>query len=133
MNVVLDTNVVVSAFLSPAGKPAAILGLVLQGKLSICVNTAILSEYEQVLSRQRFIERMHHTDIRRFMDIIYTIGIKVNAVPSAIELPDESDRTFYDCAKAAKANLVTGNKRHYPDEPFIQDPAEFLSRTYPNI
>jgi len=39
---------------------------------------------------------------------------------------DEDDRIFYDTAKSANAVLVTGNKKHYPDESFIMTPAEFL-------
>ena len=31
-------------------------------------------------------------------------------------MPDESDRIFYDTAKAVNAYLVTGNLKHYPEE-----------------
>lgn len=126
MKVVLDTNVVVSAFLSPAGKPAAILRLVLQNNINVCHNTVILSEYEQVLYRPKFSERIHRAMIQRFFEIIYDIGICINTVPGYEILPDESDRVFYDTAKAAGAVLITGNKKHYPVKNFIQDPHEFL-------
>ena len=39
---------------------------------------------------------------------------------------DEDDRIFYDTAKTAKAYLITGNKKHYPQENFIFTPADFL-------
>ena len=129
MRVVLDTNVIVSAFLSPEGKPAAILRMVLHDDLEICVNTAIIVEYEQVLSRLKFAERISLASIRRFFEILYEIGTKVDFIPSINDLPDEADRKFYDTAKTADATLITGNKKHYPDERFIQDPAEFLSRS----
>jgi len=45
-----------------------------------------------------------------------------------ISLPDESDRIFYDTACESKAILITGNKKHYPDEEFIMTPADFLLR-----
>ena len=127
MKIVLDTNVIVSAFLSPEGKPAAILKMVLHDDLEICVNTAILVEYEQVLSRVKFSERISLASIQRFFEILFEIGTKVDYVPGDIDLPDEADRKFYDTAIAASAILVTGNRKHYPDKSFIQDPADFLS------
>ena len=126
MKVVLDTNVIVSAFLSAEGKPAMILRHVLQRDISIFINSSIVIEYEQVLSRPKFARRIDYPAIQRFFDVLYTIGIVVDAQPSIIELPDEADRKFYDVALAAGAILVTGNKRHYPSETFIVDPAEFM-------
>jgi hypothetical protein len=48
---------------------------------------------------------------------------------SQVNLPDEADRKLYDVAEAAGAILVTGNKKHYPDEPFTKDPAEFMAES----
>jgi len=127
MKVVLDTNVVVSAFLSPAGKPASILQLVLRHDLDICFNTAILAEYEQVLSRTKFAGKIHQPAIQRFFELMRDFGIKTTCGLSQTNLPDETDRKFYDVAKAAGAILITGNKKHYPNEPFIKEPAEFMN------
>jgi len=41
-------------------------------------------------------------------------------------MTDETDRVFYDTAKASGAILITGNIRHYPAMPFIMTPADFL-------
>ena len=128
MKVVLDTNVVVSAFLSPIGNPATILQLALRRDIEICFNTAILSEYEQVLCRAKSADRIYKSAIERFFEIIYCIGRNTIATPSNIDMTDESDRIFFDVAKSAEALLITGNKKHYPSEPFILDPAEFLKR-----
>ena len=125
--VVLDTNVVVSAFLSPTGKPAAILQLILRHDLDICFDTAILAEYEQVLIRSKFAGKIHQPSIERFFELVSDFGIKIISGISQISLPDETDRKFYDAAKTANAYLITGNKKHYPDEPFIKDPAEFIA------
>ena len=48
--------------------------------------------------------------------------------PAASDIPmiDETDRIFYDTAKAAGATLITGNIKHYPAEPFIMLPADFI-------
>ena len=131
MKVVLDTNVVVSAFLSPAGKPAFILHLVLRHNLDICFDTAILAEYEQVLTRSKFAGKIHQSAIERFFELVRDFGIKTIGGVSKIKLPDETDRKFYDVAKTAGAILVTGNKKHFPDESFIKDPAEFINQLSP--
>ena len=128
MRVVLDTNVIVSAFLSPAGKPAAILQLVLRRDLDICFNTAILAEYEQVLTRSKFAGRIHKPAIERFFELMHGFGTMMIADVSQISLPDETDRKFYDVAKTAGAILVTGNRKHFPDEDFIMEPTEFIAK-----
>ncbi len=128
MKVVLDTNVVVSAFLSPGGKPAAIVELVFRGDLQPCFNTAILAEYEQVLYRSKFAMKIPARAIARFFEVLNSIGLYVIATPSVDKLPDETDRRFYDVAKACGACLVTGNKKHFPDEAFILSPAELINK-----
>jgi len=126
MKVVLDTNVVVSAFLSPAGKSAIILQMVIKRDIEICVNTAILAEYEEVLCRPKFAKQIHQSAISRFFEIIHSIALNISGNPSWISMPDETDRKCYDLAKTADAYLVTGNKKHYPDDAFIKTPNEFL-------
>ncbi len=54
MRIVLDTNVLVSALLSPHGPPAQILQLILAGKLVPCLDLRILDEYRQVSRRPKF-------------------------------------------------------------------------------
>jgi len=50
----------------------------------------------------------------------------VSTDKSDIPFNDETDRKFYDAAKGSGAYLITGNKRHYPIEPVIVTPADFL-------
>ena len=52
--IVLDTNVLVSAFLNPTGAPAQVLTLLLAGELKLLVDERILAEYAEVLARPRF-------------------------------------------------------------------------------
>jgi predicted nucleic acid-binding protein len=41
-------------------------------------------------------------------------------------MTDETDRKFFDVAKACEAVLITGNRKHYPQDPLIITPAEFV-------
>jgi uncharacterized protein len=54
MRVVADTNVLVSALLTPSGGPGAILAAVDAGDLVLVVSPALLDELEDVLARDRF-------------------------------------------------------------------------------
>ena len=101
--------------------------LALQHHFDIGYDTAILAEYEQVLGRDKFAGRIHQLDIQRFFEILYQVGINIISSPSSFYLPDESDRKFYDVAKAANADIITGNTKDYPDEPFILTPTEFIN------
>ena len=54
IRVVLDTNIIVSAYLNEDGLPFAILKLSLAGVLRVCVSGAILAEYEELLGRKSY-------------------------------------------------------------------------------
>ena len=122
--VVLDTNVIVSASLSRNGNPAKIYKMFLAGLLTLVYCEAILAEYEDVLYRPHL--RIPHSDANIVMAVIRQLGEKTIVVPSINPMPDEDDRVFYDTAKSALAFLITGNTKHYPNEPFILTPSAFL-------
>ena len=128
MRLVLDTNIIISAFINPKGIPSQILRLVLQQKAELFYNTYILSEYENVMKRPKFSDKIDKNLIVRFINLIKSIGISYDPIPSNIKLPDEKDRIFYDTAKGSSSLLITGNIKHYPKEPFIMQPSEFMQR-----
>jgi len=61
--IVIDTNILVSAILTPKGNPAKILKLVLEGKLSLIITPAILEETRQVLRYPRLVKLMKKNKI----------------------------------------------------------------------
>jgi len=129
VKLVLDTNIVISAFINPGGKPSQILKMVLNRKAELYYNSAILSEYESVMLRPKFSSVIDSNNIRRFIDIIRSIGIPFNPSVSNTKLPDESDRIFYDTAKESGSFLVSGNLKHFPKESFIMSVMDFLKLT----
>ena len=54
MNIVLDTNVLVSAMLSPGRKAYSILQTVLLGDFQLIFDSRIMQEYDQVLRYKKF-------------------------------------------------------------------------------
>lgn len=129
MRIVLDTNVVISSFLKPAGNPSRVLRLILQGDLEIVINEEILAEYTEVASRPIF-----HLDRNRVLvvlDYLRSVAIHAPSLPIRPSLPDPGDEPFIEVALSTKADfLITGNKKHYParscEDVTVVTPAEFL-------
>src|SRR5205814_10228197 len=65
IQVVLDTNIVVSALLQPLGPPAQVFTLAIRGSLQLCVTGKVYAEYEEVISRPRFQRPEDVTNARR--------------------------------------------------------------------
>ena len=125
LKVVIDTNIVISAAITPSGNCAKIIDIIAKNEeVRLYYNKEILFEYKEVLSRKYF--KIADKIQKGIIESIKKVGIKIVPNPSEISLPDESDRIFYDAARAAGAFLITGNKKHYPVEYFIILPSEFL-------
>jgi putative PIN family toxin of toxin-antitoxin system len=128
VRLVLDTNVIVSAFINPQGKPSEIIKIILSRKAELCYNAVILSEYENVMMRPKFSKVIDSNNVRRFINLVRSIGISFNTLPGNVKLPDESDRIFYDTARESGSILISGNLKHFPKEPFIMSPVDFLKK-----
>ena len=121
---VVDTNVLVSALLSPDGNPAKILSLVMNNQILLYFDSSIMHEYEEVLSREKF--PFTSEDISTLIHTILQLGISAISIPSKIHFNDEKDRKFFDLAKSSGAYLITGNIKHYPGKSFVVTPREFI-------
>jgi putative toxin-antitoxin system toxin component, PIN family len=132
INVVLDTNVLVSGLLSANGIPTQIVNAFKDKCFILFYSYEILAEYSDVLFRERL--GLNHEDVNNLLEEISKIGILITPDISNIPMSDEDDRVFYDVAKCCNAYLVTGNTKHYPYEPHILTPAQFIEmfekRTY---
>ena len=124
--VVIDTNVLVSAVLSPDGNPALILNMISHSKLHLFYSEKIIDEYRRVLTYERL--NISSETQGKAIEGIKNIGTLIKPPFSTVPLPDETDRIFYDTAIFAGAVLVTRNIKHFPDEQFIMTPAEILRK-----
>ena len=118
MRIVLDTNILVSALLSPDGKPAQIFNRFLRGEFTLCYDGRILREYEQVLYRAKF--HFEPEKVKAILDYIRLVGLEVDAPQSDVVFVDEFDKKFYEVAKFASAVLITGNLKHFPEDPIVK-------------
>jgi putative PIN family toxin of toxin-antitoxin system len=127
VKLVLDTNVVVSALLSPRNPPAKILGLVLSGSAGIALDNGILAEYVDVLNRDKF--EFDKDLVKTVLDYMAKEGEYIISAPQKIKLIDEGDRMFYELYKDKSVDfLITGNKKHFPGESNILTPRKFMEK-----
>ena len=114
---VIDTNVLVSGLLSPAGNEALLLLAIHQGLVRPCLSGDILDEYARVLARPRFAFPPDETGallamLREWGELFQPQGAPATS-------PDPADTKFLQCAAAAQAEfLVTGNRRDFPYSPY---------------
>ena len=63
------------------------------------------------------------------ISLILNRGIEVKPQPSGAVLPDMKDVIFYEVVLEKKDDgtyLITGNKKHFPNDPIVVTAAEFL-------
>ena len=127
--VVLDTNVLVSAFLGKNSNPAKLIDEAANGCVIPVYSREILKEYEEVLHREKF--PFASQDIRALLKLIKTRGMRIEPGEVKVTMPDPDDAVFYavvmEKRKEEDAYLVTGNQKHFPKEPFIVTPKEMLA------
>ena len=129
MNIVLDTNVLVSGLLTPFGPSGEIVRMVFTGELILHIDARILSEYREVLHRPKFKFNKDYVNI--LLDFIKQYGHVGSGLPLKNRLPDTEDEPFLEVAIAGKVRaLITGNIAHYPlsirEAVKIYSPSEFL-------
>lgn len=108
--IVLDTNCLLQSL--PSKSPYhKIWTDILCGKISLCVNTEILDEYEEILALKT------NRDIA--INVVETIARLHTTVYQEIYVhfglihDDEDDNKFADCAVASSAKYIVTNDKHY--------------------
>jgi uncharacterized protein len=129
MRLVLDTNVLVSALLTPRGPCARILADIVQGGSTLLLDARILSEWTEVLARPKF--RLPPVPVKTLLGYLSSEADWILARPLAPDLlPDPDDLPFLEVAREGSGTLVTGNIRHFPETARkgvrILDPAQAL-------
>ena len=115
MNIVLDTNVLVSGLLSPFGPCGEIVRMVSSAELKLAFDARIITEYKDVLIRPKF--KFDKNKIDALLDHINYRGLVVASSPLPQSLPDIDDEPFLEVTIAAKAVcIVTGNHIHFPPD-----------------
>ena len=111
MRVVLDTNILVSALIVPAGKPAAIYSAWVEGKFTLLTCAAHLDELLATLQKPRVAELIKPYKAGRLVNQIRKLAEDAGALPPVHRSPDPTDDFLLALCEAGNADyLVTGDK-----------------------
>lgn len=124
---VIDTNVIVSAFITHQRDSATVkvMERLYRQEIVALYDEDILAEYREVLSRRKF--NISSEAIQDLISFLYAYGINAKRIPTELAMPDETDRVFYEISLSKEESfLVTGNIKHYPVSPKIVTPGEFI-------
>lgn len=109
MKVVLDTNVFISSFMG--GKPRKVIEFWKAGRITLCLSSALIEEYLEILKRLGISARPECHDLLQLLrQSPHVLFVKkppiVRVVPE-----DRDDDMLFACAQALRAEvIITGDK-----------------------
>lgn len=138
MKIVLDTNVMVSAILSPRNASAQIMRLVLDDALNLAVSRDILDEAYRVVRYPKLVRLMKKHDIapEEVEYIIERLSAIAVVTPGELTLDviqdDPFDNKILACAVESEADFIISGDHHLTDLKEYQgitivNPATFIA------
>ena len=129
---VLDTNVLVSALISPGGPSATLLLELRAGAFELVASPTLLDELRDVLGRESFRRYITEDEAAAYVELIgREAAILDDPAPSARPLSaDADDEYLVDLARAAAADVLVSGDAHLlelRDRLPVMSPAEFLA------
>ena len=122
--VVLDTNVLISAFLSPLGKPFACLSWVLDNA-TLIVSRELLEELESRLARPKFARYLDESRRRAVVADLALNAVQVGLSGTVKVCRDPDDNKLLEIAAAGRADCLALVLGAFQDIPILT-PASFL-------
>lgn len=115
MRVVLDTNVIISRYLSPHGPPAQILERWEVHAFELLVSQPILDEYRRALLYERVAAR-HGLSVEEVDEVVEAMGqfgalVAPEEVAPVVALDPEDDK-FLACAVVGGADYIVSGDAH---------------------
>jgi len=115
MRVVVDTNVIVSRFLSQTGPPGSIYAYLIQRRFEFIASPEILAEYSTVLLRPALMNA-HRTDVVEVTEAVVLMTRPAHVVSPTVRLPgitaDPKDDKFIECAVEGGADVIVSGDKH---------------------
>jgi len=135
LRLVIDTNILISAAIKPAGLQRTVLLLAITRPARLYVSRHILEEYSEVLGRPEL--RIRKGLRQQLLQLIKNHSYTVVPTLRLDVTSDPDDNMFLECADAARADyLVTGNQKHFPrfwKKTKIITTREFIGLTAPHL
>lgn len=130
LRAVCDTNVLLQAMARPAGPAGACIDAVREGRVTLCISSALIAELADVASRPSLRAKLRLTDAgtSRFLEELRSLGSLIDPVPVVFEhVADPKDTMIVNLAVAAGAHVITSRDRHLLS---LRDPANPLGREF---
>jgi putative PIN family toxin of toxin-antitoxin system len=117
MVIVVDTNVLVAATLSPFGASFQLLSLIPERRFEVLLSVPLMLEYEDVLKREDMRAQSHLTleEVDVLLDMLAAVGTPCTPFFQwRPQLPDPDDEMVLELAVNGRANaIVTVNTRDF--------------------
>ena len=118
MNIVVDTNVLISAVLWK-GPPSDALKIILE-KYSLVQSQSTLKEFEKVIRRKKFKRILEKRDLTLETVIetlitqsrLYNVSKKTESTAKKVKIEDADDLIFIELAFEADAKFVVSGDKH---------------------
>ncbi len=111
MRLILDTNILLSALLSPVGAPAKLLDAWERKMFTLVACEALIAELREVAGRSFFRARLRASTAELLAAGIRDFSSFCRDLPSGPVAPDPKDSYLLAMAEASQADfLVTGDK-----------------------
>jgi uncharacterized protein len=116
MRVVLDTNVLIAAFVSPEGFASRVLDLWVEGEYELVTSAWQIEEFRRVSRYDRVKKRIEPHEVGTFVNALREHAIVIEDLPSIDVSPDPDDNPIIATAIAGAAQyLVLADKRDLLD------------------
>src|SRR5665213_1857424 len=111
MRIILDTNVLLSALLSPLGAPAKLLDAWERKAFTLVASDVLIAEFSEVAARPFFRARLRASAAELLAADLRDFSFYCRDLPSGPIAPDPKDSCLLALAEASQAEfLVTGDK-----------------------
>lgn len=115
MLAVIDTNVLISRYLSPHGSPNQVFDSLRRNVFDLLVSPDIVTEYAGVLRRDKFraLHGLTEADIRNAVAYLLRRALVVVPPEKLRVIPDDlKDDKFIECAVAGGADVIVSGDKH---------------------
>jgi uncharacterized protein len=111
MRAVLDTNIFISALVSPSGAPSRLVDAWIDGEFTLCSHALQLDELRNVTRREKLRPLIRSSDAGRLINQIMQMAEMANRLPHVQRSRDPNDDFLLALCEAGNAEwLVTGDK-----------------------
>ncbi|HET7576045.1 MAG TPA: putative toxin-antitoxin system toxin component, PIN family [Sphingomicrobium sp.] len=111
MRAILDTNVLLSGLISPAGIPATLIDAWLDDRFTLISHALQLDELRDVSRRDKIRILIRPSEAGRLINRIAAVAEMPERIPAIQRSPDPRDDFLLGLCEAGKADwLVTGDK-----------------------